>query len=307
MNIVHFDIDSAFAPHFRETKYRFALNSKNISKVKNPALIDIVSIKSSSSLTSAVIKKLPALKAIFARTVGFNNIDLKYCKNQNIGVFHIPDYGSFAIAEHVFALLLAKARKIVDLQVDIKNGKFHYAKGQGFSLQDKTIGVIGVGNIGQEVVKIARGFQMHTYGFDIKKSRRFSLKTGLKYVSLETLLQHSDIIVLTVNLNPHTRHLIDEKAIKKIKPKAVLINVSRGEIIDTKALVKNIKKFRFVGLDVLEEETKFSKNHELLKHKNVLITPHIAFFTDRTTTQIAMLTNRNIQAFIDGKASNQVI
>ena len=307
MHIVHFDVDATFAPHLRESKYRWPLTQATAKRIKNPALIDVVTVKSSSLLSSPTLRYLPALKGIIARTVGVNNIDLDYCRRKNICVYHIPDYGSFAIAEHVFALILAKARKIIDLQVDIKKGIFQYAKGQGFTLQKKTIGIVGVGNIGKEVAKIARGFQMRILGFDIKKDTSFSLRIGLKYVSLETLLRESDFISLNVVLNPKTHHLINETAIKTMKTGVVLINVSRGEVIDTQALLKHIHKFRFVGLDVIEGETQFRKSNQLLKHDNILITPHVAFFTDRTTTEIATITNRNIQYFLDGKQTNRVV
>lgn len=307
MNIVHFDVDDTFAPHFREQKYPWPLTEKTVKRIKNPALIDVVTMKSSSDLSATTLENLPALKGIMARTAGVNNIDLEYCRAHHIAAYHIPDYGSFAIAEHVFALILAKARKIIDLQVDIKRGLFTYTKGQGFTLQGKTIGIVGVGKIGKEVAKIARGFQMRILGFDITKDRSFALRTGLKYASLNTLLEQSDFISLNVNLNPQTFHLVNEANIKKMKTSVVLINVSRGEVIDTKALLKHISKFRFVGLDVVEGETQFSKSNQLLKHDNILITPHVAFFTDRTTTEIATITNRNIQYFLDGKQTNRVV
>ena len=307
MNIVHFDVDETFASHFREKKYRWPLNEKTVRRIKNPALVDVVTAKSSSALSKKVLTGLPALKGIMARTVGVNNIDLEYCQAHHIAVYHIPDYGSFAIAEHVFALILSKARKIVDLQVDIKKGEFHYPKGQGFSLQDKTIGIVGVGKIGKEVTKIARGFQMRVFGFDIQKDLAYSIRHKLKYVSLNRLLSESDFIVLTVALNDKTRHLIGDLEIRKMKTGVVLVNVSRGEIVDTKALLKHIDKFRFVGLDVIEGEAQFDRGNPLLKHKNILITPHIAFFTDRTTTEIAAVTNRNIQYFLDGKQTNRVV
>lgn len=307
MHIVHFEVDDKFAPHFRESKYSWPVNETTVGRIKNSALIDVVTVKSGSSLTAITLKRLPALKGIMARTVGVNNIDLDYCRQKQIAVYHIPDYGSFAIAEHVFALILAKARKIIDLQVDIRQGKFQYTKGQGFTLQHKIIGIIGVGKIGKEVAKIARGFQMRVLGFDVKKDRAFALRTGLKYVDLDTLLAQSDLISLNVNLNPDTLHLINETSIKKMKTGVVLINVSRGEVIDTQALLKQIHRFRFVGLDVIEGENQFGKNNQLLKYDNILITPHVAFFTDRTTTEIAAITNRNIQYFLDGKQTNRVV
>lgn len=307
MNIVHFDVDDTFAPHFREQKYPWPLTEKTVKRIKNPALIDVVTIKSSSNLSATTLKNLPALKGIMARTVGVNNIDLKYCRAHRIAAYHVPDYGSFAIAEHVFALILAKARKIIDLQVDIRKGIFHYSQGQGFTLQGKTIGIVGVGKIGREVAKIAHGFQTRILGFDIKKDLTFALRTGLKYVTLERLLRESDFISLNVNLSDQTYHLISDSAIKQMKTGVVLINVSRGEVIDTQALIKHIDKFRFVGLDVVEGETQFNRHHQLLKYANVLITPHVAFFTDRTTTEIATITNRNIQHFLDGKQTNRVV
>ena len=310
MYIVHFSDfwgDTTFASHFREAKYLWPLNATTISKVKNQAVVDIITIGSRHPITKQILHQLPALKCIICRTIGINHVDLEYCRQHHIAVYHIPDYGSFAIAEHVFALILSKARKVIDLQVDIKQGIFRYTKGQGFTLQKKTIGIVGVGNIGKEVAKIARGFQMRILGFDIKKDTSFSLRIGLKYVSLETLLRESDFISLNVVLNAKTHHLINEAAIKTMKTGVVLINVSRGEVIDTQALLKHIHKFRFGGLDVIEGETQIRKSNQLLKHDNILITPHVAFFTDRTTTEIATITNRNIQYFLDGKQTNRVV
>lgn len=307
MTIAHFDIDDIFAPFFKEKKYRFSLDQYSFKQVRDITKINLITIKSNSKINKQIIQRLPQLKGIIARTVGVDNIDLNYCRKRAIAVYHIPDYGSFAVAEHVFALILAKARRIVALQADIKRGKFHYSKGQGFSLQNKTMGIVGVGRVGKEVANISRGFQLNILGFDVKKDKKFAQKMSLKFVSLNKLLKESDIIVLTIPLNDKTHYLINDSSIKKMKDKSVLINVSRGEIIDTKALLKNIEKFRFVGLDVIEDEDKFNKQNQLLKHSNILITPHIAFFTDRTTVEIAAITNRNIQSFLDGKHTNRIV
>ena len=307
MNIAHFDIDNIFAPFFKEKKYRFSLNQRSFKQVKNANNLNLITVKSNSKVNKQIIQKLPQLKGIIARTVGVDNIDLDYCKNRAIAVYHIPNYGAFAVAEHVFALILAKARKIVDLQVDIKRGKFHYSKGQGFSLQNKTMGIVGIGRIGKEVAKISRGFQLNTLGFDVKKDKKFAQKMDLKFVSLNKLLRYSDIIVLTIPLNDETYHLINDSSIKKMKDQSILVNVSRGEVVDTKALLKNIARFRFIGLDVIEDEAKFNKQNQLLRHSNILITPHIAFFTDCTTKEISTITNRNIKYFNTSSRINRVV
>lgn len=309
--IVHFDVDKNFAGFLKEKKYSFSLNNKNSSRVKNKQTIDLITVKSCSLVNKAVLQEFPNLKAIFTRTVGANHIDLDYCRKNKISVYHIPDYGAFAVAEHVFALLLSQTRKVISLNKETKKGKFSWKNGQGFTLKDKILGIIGVGKTGRETAKIAKGFSMKIIGFDKFQDQKFAKEVGMEYVDLDKLLKKADIISINIPLIKETYHLINEEQIKKMKNGVVLVNVSRGEIIDTQALVKNLDKFKYVCLDVLEEESIFNKKNplisKLIKSDKVSITPHIAFFTDLTTAQICRITYKNIANYQKGIKINRLI
>jgi len=311
VGIAHFDIDKIFSSRFNEKKYPFSLELKNISKIDKAGNLTIISIKSNSKIAKEILKKLPRLKAIITRTVGVNHIDLKLCKKTGIAVYHVPDYGAFAIAEHVFAMLLSQTRKIITLGKETKAGRFSWKNGQGFTLKGKTLGVIGVGKTGKEVIKIAKGFQMKLIGFDKVKDNIFAHQNNFKYVPLNELLSKADIISINIPLIKDTRHLINKHKIKIMKNKAILINVSRGEIINTKDLADNLDKFKYVCLDVLEEENLYNLKDPTIKKlatcNKVLITPHIAFFTDLTTTEIVKITHQNIRNFLKNSKENRVI
>ncbi len=309
--IIHFDVDNNFSPFFKEKKYSFSLNSKNLKLIPLKSKIQIVTLKSNSKINWAVIKALPNLKAIVSRTVGLNHINLDLCKKNNIAVYHVPDYGAFAIAEHVFALILSQTRKIIQLNKETQSGNFNWQMGQGFTLNGKTLGIIGVGKTGKETAKIAKGFQMKILGFDAVKDKKIIEETGLKYVSLTSLLKNSDVVSINMPLIKETYHLISEKEIKLMKKGVILVNVSRGELLDTKALVKHIKKFRYICLDVIEGEERYNINDPIIKkllssHK-VTITPHVAFFTDLTVKKIARITKENIANFIANSDENRVV
>lgn len=310
-NIAHFDIDGVFSSYFNEKKYSFSLELKNISKVNEVINLQIISVKSNSKINEGTLKKLPCLKAIITRTVGVNHIDLKLCKKKGIAVYHVPDYGAFAIAEHVFAMLLSQTRKIISLGKETKAGRFSWKNGQGFTLKGKILGVIGVGKTGKEVIKIAKGFQMKLIGFDKIKDNVFARKNNFKYVTLNELLLKADIISINIPLIKDTRHLINKHKIKIMKNKAILINVSRGGIINTKDLADNLAKFKYVCLDVLEGENLYNLKNPTIKKlaasNKVLITPHIAFFTDLTTAKIAEITKRNISNFLKGNKENRIV
>jgi len=309
--IAHFDIGPAFSPYFKETKYPFSLEVRNLGKVKDLNKLEIITLKSSSRVDIDVLKAMPSLKAIISRTVGANHVDVESCQRLKIAVWHIPDYGAFAIAEHVFALLLSQTRKIIKTSQLTQKGIFNWENGQGYTLKGKTLGIIGIGKTGKETAKIARGFQMKVLGYDIYHDEQFAKTVKLRYVSLDELLQNSDVISVNIPLLKQTHHLIDENCIKKMKNGVILVNVSRGEIIDTKALVNNLKKFRYIGLDVLEGEDKFDLRDpvigKLVMAENVCVTPHIAFFTDLTTEEIARISYDNIENFINAKTENRLV
>lgn len=301
MRIVHLDIDKNFYPLISGEKYPFSVSE--IKKVPKYSQIQGLTIKSQSKVNSKILSDLPNLKLLVTRTVGTDHINLDSCKKKNIAVYYLVDYGAFNIAEHTFALLLSGTRRIIDSQKEIKKGQFSYQNFLGFSLKGKTLGIIGTGRIGLEVIKLANAFGLKVVAYDVVKTR----EQGFKYVSLDELLSRSDVISLHVPLLPQTKYLINQAAIKKMKNGVILLNAARGELIKTADLIKNIKKFRFVGLDVLENETKFSKNHPLLKFANVLITPHLAFFTDASIKIIAQETQKCIENFVARDKTGRVV
>ena len=176
----------------------------------------------------------------------------------------------------------------------------HYGDFLGVSLKAKTLGVVGTGKIGLAFMRLVKPFDLTILAYDVFKNEKAVQEIGFKYVALEELLQNSDFISLHVPFLPETKHMIGDKEIKQMKDKVILVNTARGAVIDTKALLKNISKFKAVALDVLEEEQKFNKNHPLLKYDNVIITPHIAFFTDDSVRRIAKETETIIQKFKEG-------
>lgn len=295
--IFNFDAYSDFSQLLKGKNFDFPLNKKTVKKIKNKNKVKAMSCKSSSKIDLIILKEFPNLKLLITRTVGIDHINLADCQKAKVKVKNIADYGPFSVAEHVFALLLTLTRKVIFLDKEIRNGHFASKGGKGFTLEGKTFGVIGTGRIGMETIKLAKAFKMKVLAYDMYPNNLLAKKIGFKYVSLTELLKKADVISLNIPLTKKTRHLIGKKEIAKMKQGVILINTSRGAIIDTSSLIKQINKFRYVGLDVLENETEFSRNHPLLRFKNVVITPHCAFFTDKSAKAIAKKTKEIIRNY----------
>ncbi len=304
MNIVHFDVDENIAPYLTGTNVSYSLQEYHNDDISK---IEAVSIKLASNADKTTLSRFANLKVLITRTVGTDHIDLDYCKVSEIAVYHIVDYGAFNIAEHTFALLLSGTRNIISSQNEIKQGIFSFAHHLGISLKGKTLGVVGTGRIGLEVIKRAKSFEMKIIAYDVMKNETAAREVGYEYVSLENLALESDIITLHAPLMESTFHMINETVIEKMKEGVVLINTARGGLMDTKALIKYINKFRFVGLDVLEDEQVFTKDHPLLKFPQVLITPHIAFYSDASVKKIAEETHRLFTNFEKGDKEGRVL
>jgi len=332
MNIGCFELEPWEESHFKRAfpkdKISFSekrLSTKNISKYQN---LEIIAAFVHSELNKEVLDKLPKLKLIATMSTGFNHIDLEECKKRKITVCNVPVYGENTVAEQTFALILALSRKIVECVNRTHLGSFRLQGLRGFDLKDKTLGIVGCGNIGKHVARIAKGFEMRVLVFDMYKDLKFAKEMGFSYVTLERLLKESDIITLHVPENKHTHHLINKEKLELMKKSAFLVNTSRGGIIDTKSLITALKKKEIAGaaLDVMEDEceileetqllkkefgghcdlNKIVKNHPLLKMKNVIITPHNAFNTNEALMRILQTTLDNIKAFRKGKVINSV-
>jgi D-lactate dehydrogenase len=235
--------------------------------VKNFQYLDILSIFISSEIDKEIIDSLPSLKLITTRSTGYDHIDYEYCRSKGILVCNVPEYGTKTVAEWTIGLMLTLIRKIYYAVDQIKeNESFDLKNLRGEELYEKTLGVIGTGRIGKEVIKLAKAFGMNILAYDTFPDENFAKEYNVTYTSLEELLKNSDVITIHVNLNPSTYHLINKENIKFIKSESYLINTSRGGIVETEALLYALKEgiLKGVALDVLEEETEIKEELELL-------------------------------------------
>lgn len=260
--------------------------------------------------------KTNGIKFIALRCAGFNNVDLKAAKAKDIKVYRVPAYSPEAVAEHAVALILTLNRKTHKAYNRVREGNFSLEKLTGFNLFGKTIGVIGTGKIGIAFCKIMLGFGCKLIAYDIIQSDY--LKTlGVHYCSLDELLANADIVSLHCPLTTQTKHLINEGSINKMKQQVMLINTSRGGLLHTKDTITALKKGKiaYLGIDVYEQEQDlFFKDlseelildddiSRLLTFPNVLVTAHQAFLTEEALTQIAQITLKNINDYVEGKES----
>jgi D-lactate dehydrogenase len=250
------------------------------------------------------------VQLITLRCAGFNHVDLEAAKLHGITVARVPEYSPHSVAEHAVALMLTLNRKIHRASARVREANFSLDGLLGFDMHGKTVGVIGTGKIGQCVAKIMSGFGCRVLAFDPYPNQQ-CIEAGASYVTLQSLLSSSDIVSLHCPLTPETHHLIDEKAIKQMRAGVMLINISRGAVIDTRAIIRGLKSgvIGSLGLDVYEEEENlFFRDlsntviHDdvfarLLTFPNVVITGHQAFFTDEALTEIASTTIANISAY----------
>ncbi|MDO9233631.1 MAG: 2-hydroxyacid dehydrogenase [Methylotenera sp.] len=246
------------------------------------------------------------------RCAGFNNVDLVAAEAMEITVARVPEYSPHSVAEHAVALMLTLNRKIHRASARVREGNFSLEGLLGFDMHGKTVGVIGTGKIGLCVTRILSGFGCKVLAFDPYPDNH-CVDAGAKYVTLPELFDQSDIVSLHCPLTPQTHHLIDEKAIKTMRPGVMLINISRGAVVDTRAIIRGLKSGMIgsLGLDVYEEEENlFFRDlsstviHDdvfarLLTFPNVLITGHQAFFTHEAVSEIARTTLENISSFED--------
>lgn len=267
-------------------------------------------------LGSEVISQLAdqGVQTIALRCAGFNNVDLGAAQEHGIRVVRVPAYSPHAVAEHAVALLLSLNRHLHRAYTRVRDGNFSLNGLVGFDLAGKTVGIVGTGKIGETFAGIMKGFGCNLLGYD-KYENDQCKQMGLEYVELPALFAQSDIISLHCPLNKDTHHLIDEQAITKLKQDVVILNTSRGAVLDTKAVVGGLKsgKIGALGIDVYEEEAGlfFEDRSEkvltddvlarLLTFPNVLITGHQGFLTHEALTAIAETTLGNIATIASGK------
>lgn len=304
-----YNADFGFELAFFDTQ----LNEQTVGLLTDTAVVcvfvnDVVNV--------AVIAQLAEKKVriIALRCAGFNNVDLEAAKKHNIQVCRVPAYSPQAVAEHAIAMIMTLNRKTHKAYNRVREQNFSLNGLLGFDLFGKTVGVIGTGNIGAAFAKIVIGFGCKVLAFDVSINTELEA-LGVVYTDLETVFKESNIISLHCPLNTATMHLINADSLLLMKKEVMIINTSRGALIETKSIINALKESRigYLGIDVYEQEEKlFFKDlsatiiqdddiQRLMSFPNVLVTAHQAFFTNEALTQIALITLGNIQDLLQQK------
>ena len=307
-----YDINS-FKTFEKDHSFKFFDTRLTIDTVYLANGYDAVCVFVNDTVNKQVIDKLVEynVKLILLRCAGYNNVDLEYCYGK-IHVFRVPAYSPYAVAEHTIALLLTLVRKIHKAYIRTRNFNFNIENLQGFDLHGKTIGIIGTGKIGKVFIDICKGFGMKVIAYDMYPSE------GINYVSLDELFNQADIISLHCPLTKETHHIINKNNISKMKKNPIILNTSRGGLINTKDLIDAIKSRTISGacLDVYEEESNiFFKDYsseiieddvllELIAMPNVIVTSHQAYLTNEALNNIASTTMDNINDYINNGFGN---
>ena len=288
---------------------------------------DIISVFISSNVCSEVIDKFKNLRVITTRSTGYNHIDVKYCSQNNIAVYNVDEYGQTSVAQFTFTLILALVRNLFPAYLDIQRNYLNHANYEGRNLNQLTIGIIGCGAIGGAVAKIANFFDMKILVYSYTKNLEIS--SFVEYVTLDELLENSDIVTLHIPYTNENYHLIGAKEFEKMKDGVYFINTARGELIDIVELYENLLngKIKGAALDVLECEylallpdniVDGIKSHnsncvanalitqKLLCMPNVIITPHIAYNTKESVDILLEKTFNNIKDFHKGYKNNKI-
>ena len=295
-----------------------SLNEKTLNLAKGSEAVCLFSGDDASEKILESLHKLH-VKYIALRMTGYDNVDLKKCRQLGIKVANVPSYSPSAIAQHAMTLVLCLNRKIKLSQQLIKQHDFRLDQLIGFNMDNKVIGIIGTGKIGSAFARIAHGFGCKLLAFDITEDASLKKATSIEYVTLDELCKNSDIISLHCPLNDSTKHLLHKDKFKLMKDGAFIINTSRGGVINTQDLLEALdnKKIAAAGLDVYEfEKGLFFKNHpqvndplfnSLQARSNVIITGHQAFLTEEALKNIADTTIYNLDCWNAGKISKNEI
>ena len=324
MKIVFFDTkpydQAAFERVGRDRGFEFKfyeahLNLDTAELAKNA---DCVCVFVNDTVDAPVIDRLYELgvRTLALRCAGYNNVDIEHCFGK-LHVFHVPAYSPYAVAEHAMAMLLTSVRRIHKAYIRTRDFNFSLNNLTGFDLHGKTVGVVGTGRIGRTFISICRGFGMKVLAYDMYPNP----EAGAEYVSLEELFRRSDIISLHCPLTKDTHHLVNAESIAQMKKGVMIVNTSRGALIDAEALLDGIKARKIGGacLDVYEEEADiFFQDYSghilsddvlarLISMPNVIVTSHQAFLTEEALGNIAETTLQNLEQFNDkGWSDNEL-
>lgn len=314
-------------PDFDITFIKEPLNEMSDLTQEQYEETDVISVFISSNLCPEVLNRFKNLRVIATRSTGYNHIDVKYCSQNNIAVFNVEEYGQTSVAQYTFTLIMALVRNLFPAYLDIQKNYINHSDYEGRNLDNLTIGIVGCGAIGGAVARIANFFNMKVLVYSIVKNSE--VNSFVEYVTLDELLEKSDIVSLHLPYTKENYHMFGEEEFAKMKDRAYFINTARGELIDIVALYENLLKGKINGaaLDVLEceylalstdniaEGLKGTNTNcvasalitqKLLGMPNVIITPHIAYNTEESIEKLLETTFNNIRDYHKGFRNNQV-
>ncbi len=319
----------SFERYFHGPKFKLLIFDKSIAEI--PAYeykdAEIISVFNTSRIDAPVISNMPKLKFIAARATGYDNIDLKACRNRGIALSNVPGYGKTTVAEYAMMLILMLYHRMPAVMESVETGRVNYKKLTGDVLSGKTLGIIGAGRVGTSVAKIATAIGMHVIAYDPYPNEEASQKIGFSYVSLNELLKGADVLTIHATLNPTSKHMINKSTLEMMKDNAILINTARGPIVNTADLVDALRNNLIggAGLDCIEGEGTIDIDTEaellfkgednlynlaevdiLSKMNNVILSPHNAFNSNESLTILRKTTAQNIHCFLSGNPQNLV-
>lgn len=317
-----------FNVHFLE----YALNEKTLNDLPDEVIehITVLSVFVESDLSENVLKRFKNLRLVNTRSTGYDHIDIDYCRAHNIAVTNVENYGSHAVAQYTFALILALVRNLIPAKLSLCNKFKKDTSFLGRNLNNLTLGVIGTGAIGGSVCNIAHSFEMCTLAYDLKPKKEMVNRCGVKYVSLDEIFEQADVISLHAPYTKENKNMLSKKEFDKMRKKPIIINTSRGELIDLLDLKEALINGQIsgAGLDVMTceqltfkcegpcnvedfysldcvEELKIVK--EIIEMDNVIITPHIAYETQEAIDFILEQSMNNIREYFKGAIIDRVV
>jgi D-3-phosphoglycerate dehydrogenase len=266
----------------------------------------VINIRASTRFSRDVLVQCPKLKLVSVWGIGYDNIDTAACKELGITVTNTPGYASIGVAEHALALMLAVARQLVTNDRAIREGR--WARGWLTQLHSKTLGVVGTGPIGQQMVRLGKGIGMKVIAWTFHPSPQRAREYGVEFVSLEELLRQSDVVSLHVPLTKDTEKLVGREQLAFMRPNAILVNTARGPVVDEQALYEFLRDKRIAGagIDVFGTEP-LPKGHPFTTLDNLVLSPHVAPMSPETTLAGIAMSLDNIENFLKGEPTHVVV